>query len=174
MTVEATGPSRRAVVVTAAALAGAGTFPARATARGAEALLRSGTLDVRVDTAFPRIVSYTDRATGAVLHGQEDPVTSLLVDETEHTPDVTVSLTADRAAYTLTLPAGTRIDVEIRVHGSRVDWRVTRIAEAPALRVGTLRVPGLAFLSVRSTQPGAELLAARLQLDAAKSGDTHI
>ncbi|MFQ6193527.1 endo-alpha-N-acetylgalactosaminidase family protein [Streptomyces sp. NPDC000405] len=174
MTEEATGPSRRAVVATAA-LAGIGLRPARAAAREAgEALLRSDTLDVRVDTAFPRIVSYTDRATGAVLHGQEDPVTSLLVDETEHTPDVTVSLTADRATYILTLPAGTRVDVEIHAHGSRVDWRVTRITEAPGLPVGTLRIPGLAFLSVRSTQPGAELLAARLQLDAAKSGDTHI
>ncbi len=44
----------------------------------------------------------------------------------------------------------------------------------PALPVGTLRVPDLALLSVRSDQPGATLLAARIELDQAKSGDTLV
>ncbi|MBO0656513.1 hypothetical protein J1792_28375 [Streptomyces triculaminicus] len=169
------GPGRRAVVVTTA-LAGLGLGTAEAAAHGTEAVLRSAELDVRVDTSFPRVLSYTDRATGAVLHGQEDAVTSLLVDGTEHTPRVTRALSpaGDRAAYTLALTGGTRIDVEICVEGWRVDWRVTRVADTPALPVGTLAVPGLALLSVRSTQPGASLLAARIQLDAAKSGDTLV
>ncbi|MFI9200881.1 endo-alpha-N-acetylgalactosaminidase family protein [Streptomyces sp. NPDC053048] len=172
---EGPGPSRRAVVVTTA-LAGFGLGTGPAAGATAAAVLRSAELDVRVDTAFPRIVSYTDRATGAVLHGQEDPVTSLVVDGTEHTPQVTHSLSpaGDSARYVLALPAGTRIEVEIRVDGRRVDWRVTRIVEAAALPVGTLSVPGLALLSVRSDQPGAALLAARIQLDAAKSGDTLV
>ncbi|MEV4438159.1 endo-alpha-N-acetylgalactosaminidase family protein [Streptomyces sp. NPDC049577] len=174
MTVDHPGPSRRTVVVTTA-LAGLGTALGTGPAAAAgEAVLRSDVLDVRVDTAFPRIVSYTDRATGAVLHGQEDAVSSLLVDGAEHTPAVTAAVLADRASYTLALDGGTRLDVEIRVTGWRVDWRVTRIADTPALRVGTLSLPTLAFLSVRSTQPGAALLAARIQLDAAKSGDTLV
>ncbi|GAA3068391.1 hypothetical protein GCM10020000_61000 [Streptomyces olivoverticillatus] len=107
-----------------------------------------------------------------MLYGQEDPVTSLLVDETPHTPHVTCTTADDHAAYTLTFTGGTRIDVEIRATGPRVDWKVTRIADTPALPVGTLRIPDLALLSVRSTQPGATLLAARIQLDAAKNGDT--
>nr|WP_221462645.1 endo-alpha-N-acetylgalactosaminidase family protein [Streptomyces olivoverticillatus] len=152
---------------------GAATGRATAAPRSApEAVIRSTALDVRVDTAFPRIVSYTHRATGAVLYGQEDPVTSLLVDETPHTPHVTCTTADDHAAYTLTFTGGTRIDVEIRATGPRVDWKVTRIADTPALPVGTLRIPDLALLSVRSTQPGATLLAARIQLDAAKNGDT--
>ncbi|MEU7133785.1 endo-alpha-N-acetylgalactosaminidase family protein [Streptomyces sp. NPDC046261] len=175
MTAETTGPSRRTVVVTTA-LAGLGTAlapTARAATGPAEALLRSDVLDVRVDTRFPRVLSYTDRARGTVLHGQEDPVTSLLVDGVEHTPHVTVSTAAAHAAYRLTLGA-TRIDVEIRVDGPRVHWRVTHIADTPGLRVGTLRFPTLAFLSVRSTQPGAALLAARIHLDAAADGDTLV
>ncbi|PHQ53423.1 hypothetical protein BLA24_00360 [Streptomyces cinnamoneus] len=176
-----TGPSRRTAVVTTA-LAGLGTALAPATAAArtartpAEAVLRSAALDVRVDTAFPRILSYTDRATGAVLYGQEEPVTTLLIDGTTHTPHVTATTTADRATYTLTLPTGTRIDAEIHVDGWRVDWRVTRIADAPGppRRVGTLQIPGLAFLAVRDTQPGATLLAARIALDAAGNGDTLV
>ncbi|MBT2385059.1 endo-alpha-N-acetylgalactosaminidase family protein [Streptomyces sp. ISL-11] len=173
------GPSRRTVVTTA--LAGLGTTvatTAHATAATTppttEAVLRSAALDVRVDTTFPRVLTYTDRTTGAVLHGQEDPLTSLIVDGTEHTPTVTTSTAADHASYTLTLPGGTRIDIEIRVDGWRLHWRVTRITDTPTLRIGTLHIPQLALLSVRSTQPGSALLAARIQLDKAKNGDTLI
>ncbi|MGK5545193.1 endo-alpha-N-acetylgalactosaminidase family protein [Streptomyces sp. URMC 127] len=175
-------PTRRAVVATGAAglaalttgLTTGSTGTARAAAPPAEAVLRSTALDVRVATAFPYVISYTDRTTQDVIHGQDDPVTTLLIDEHDHTPRVTTTLRADHAAYTLTLSGGTRIDIEIRVTGMRVDWRVTRITETPAQRIGTLRIPGLALLSVRSTQPGAELLAARIQLDKAKNGDTLV
>ncbi|MER0479251.1 endo-alpha-N-acetylgalactosaminidase family protein [Streptomyces sp. Edi2] len=173
------GPSRRNVVA-ATALAGAagalplGAHPATAAPRGGEAVLRSDTLEVRVDTAFPRIVSYTDRATGAVLHGQDTPVTQVLLDGTAHTPRVTHRTRADRATYTLGFDGGTRITVEIAVRDRRTTWRVTGITDTPALRVGTLEIPGLALLSVRSDQPGAALLAARIELDKAKSGDTLV
>ncbi|MGW6461498.1 endo-alpha-N-acetylgalactosaminidase family protein [Streptomyces sp. NPDC055078] len=165
--------------------------------RAGETVLRSRDLEVRVDRGFPRIVSYTDRTTGALLHGQEDPVASVLIDSTARTPErVTARPRRDRIAYTLafgptsgptsgptdtevngktpTGPADTEIDVEIRVEGPRVHWRVTRIADTPALRVGTLQIPGLALLSVRSDQPGAALLGARIQLDKAGSGDTLV
>ncbi len=175
------GPSRRSVV-TAGAVAGAGaalglgaTGTATAAGRPADgAVLRSRDLDVRVATGFPAVVSYTDRATGAVLHAQPDPVTTVLIDGTEHTPKVTSTLAADRADYRLTLTGGTTVDVRISVEGHRVDWRVTKITDTPGLRVGTLRIPGLALLSVRSDQPGAALLGAKVQLDKAKSGDTLV
>ncbi|GES34330.1 endo-alpha-N-acetylgalactosaminidase family protein [Streptomyces angustmyceticus] len=173
------GPSRRQVVA-ATALAGAagalplGTHPATAAPRAGEAQLRSDALEVRVDTAFPRVVSYTDRGTGAVLHGQTAPVTQVLLDGTAHTPRVTHHARADRATYTLAFDGGTTITVEIAVRGHRTTWRVTGIADTPALPVGTLEIPGLALLSVRSDQPGATLLAARIALDKATSGDTLV
>ncbi|MFE4869630.1 endo-alpha-N-acetylgalactosaminidase family protein [Streptomyces sp. NPDC056682] len=179
MNAEQHGPKRRTVVA-ATALAGAGAalgIPSTARAADrtpAEAVVRSAALDVRVDTRFPRIVSYTDRASGAVLHGQEDPLTDVVIDGTAHTPRVASRPGPDRITYTLAFDGGTEIGVEIRAEGHRVDWRVTRIADTAALRVGTLQIPGLALLSVRSDQPGAQLLAAILQLDKAKSGDTLI
>ncbi|MFJ9036391.1 endo-alpha-N-acetylgalactosaminidase family protein [Streptomyces sp. NPDC102406] len=176
----AAGPSRRAVVAVGAA-AGAGLalgVTGTATADGSTpadtAVLRSPELDVRVATAFPAVVSYTDRATGAVLHGRPEPVTTVLVDGVAHTPKVTATFAADRADYRLALPGATTIDVTVTVEGHRVDWRVTRIRDTAALRVGTLQIPGLALLSVRSDQPGATLLAAKVQLDKATSGDTLV
>ncbi|WP_434588531.1 endo-alpha-N-acetylgalactosaminidase family protein [Streptomyces sp. A5-4] len=177
--IQGRGPSRR-TVAGAAALAGIGAVvgaPGLATAApaaGHENRLRSRELDVRVDSGFPRIVSYTDRGTGAKLHAQEDPVTSVLIDGTARTPKVTTRVQHDRADYTLAFDGGTEIGVEIRVEGRQIHWRVTRIADTPALRVGTLQIPGLAFLSVRSDQPGATLLAARVEIDKAKSGDTLV
>ncbi|WP_411140788.1 endo-alpha-N-acetylgalactosaminidase family protein [Streptomyces sp. x-80] len=173
------GPSRRKVVA-AGALAGAATaLPlgagvATAAPRAGEAVLRSGTLEVRVGTAFPRIVSYTDRGTGAVLYGQDTPVTQVLLDGTAHTPKVTHRARADRASYTLAFDGGTEIAVEISVRGRQVTWQVTRIADTAARPVGTLQIPGLALLSVRSDQPDAALLAARIELDKAGSGDTLV
>ncbi|WP_327702308.1 endo-alpha-N-acetylgalactosaminidase family protein [Streptomyces decoyicus] len=173
------GPSRRTVVA-ATALAGAagalplGAHPATAAPRAGEAVLRSDALEVHVDTAFPRIVSYTDRGTGAVLHGQDTPVTQVVIDGTARTPRVTHRARADRATYTLGFDGGTRITVEIAVHGRQTTWRVTALTDTPALRVGTLEIPGLALLSVRSDQPGAALLAARIELDKDKSGDTLV
>ncbi|MER5766884.1 endo-alpha-N-acetylgalactosaminidase family protein [Streptomyces sp. NPDC001985] len=171
------GPSRRTVVA-ATALAGAavaaGTPADAIAASRAETVLRSPELEVRVDSGFPRIVSYTDRDSGAMLYGQEEPITSVLIDSTAHTPGrVTARARRDRVAYTLSF-GPTEIDVEIRVDGRAVHWRVTRIADTGALRVGTLQIPSLALLSVRHDQPGATLLAARVQLDKAASGDTLI
>ncbi|MFG2494703.1 endo-alpha-N-acetylgalactosaminidase family protein [Streptomyces caniferus] len=173
------GPSRRKVVA-ATALAGVagalplGAHPATAAPRAGEAVLRSDALEVRVDTAFPRIVSYTDRHTGAVLHGQDTPVTQVLLDGTAHTPRVTHRTRADRATYTLRFDGGTTLTIEIAVRDRTTTWRVTGLTDTPALRIGTLEIPGLALLSVRSDQPGATLLAARLELDKAKSGDTLV
>ncbi|MET9664223.1 endo-alpha-N-acetylgalactosaminidase family protein [Streptomyces sp. NPDC006475] len=193
MDAQESGPSRRTVVA-ATALAGvgaavAGPGTALAAADGPptapETVLRSRDLDVLVDRGFPRIVSYTDRGTGATLYGQQRSVTSLLIDSVARTPQVTARVRRDRIAYTLSFgPTGgdrsaekhaaTEIEVEIRVDGRTVDWRVTRIADTEALRVGTLEIPGLALLAVRSDQPGATLYAARIALDKAGSGDTLI
>ncbi|WP_371529736.1 endo-alpha-N-acetylgalactosaminidase family protein [Streptomyces sp. NBC_01283] len=179
---DTSGPSRRAVVATGAlagvgaavGLGGAAAASARPAAAG-EAVLRSADLEVRVATDFPRVVSYTDRASKAVLHAQPEAVTTLLVDDVPHTPTVTVTHQgSDRVAYVLALGGGTSLTVEIALKGRQVHWRVTEIDDTDALRVGTLRIPGLTLLAVRSDQPGATLLAAKVQLDKAKSGDTEV
>ncbi|MFD5893514.1 endo-alpha-N-acetylgalactosaminidase family protein [Streptomyces sp. NPDC060366] len=184
------GPRRRTVVA-ATALAGAGAAlaaPGGAFAAGTrpgggpapapgtrESVLRSRQLEVRVDSGFPRVVSYTDRGTRAVLHGRSTPVTDVLIDGTPHTPRVTTRpASRGRISYTLAFDGGTEIDAEITVDGWRVDWRITRVADTETLRVGTLELPELALLSVRSDQSGATLLAARVEIDKAKSGDTLV
>ncbi|WP_269854424.1 endo-alpha-N-acetylgalactosaminidase family protein [Streptomyces sp. RPT161] len=169
-----TGPSRRSVLLsTALAGIGGALTPHDAQAAG-ETVLRSTALEVRVDPAFPRVISYTDRGSGAVFHAQPTPVNSLVVNGVPHTPKVTCAAAADRVAYALTLEGGTEIDAEIAVHDWTVTFRITRVADTPALRVGTLQLPGQAWLSVRGDQSGACVLTARIDLDKAKNGDTTV
>ncbi|MDJ1133211.1 endo-alpha-N-acetylgalactosaminidase family protein [Streptomyces iconiensis] len=190
------GVGRRAVVAGGTlagvgAVLGAGTLtgtangaePRRAGAAGAAgaagdtATLRTAALDVTVDTRFPRILAYTDRGTGKKLHGQEEAVDTLQIDGKPHKPRVTSEPPAeggDRITYTLALDTGTEIAVEIKAEGHQVHWQVTGINESGGGPVGTLQIPGLAFLSVRSDQPEATLYAARVEIDKAKSGDTLV
>ncbi|WKX74171.1 endo-alpha-N-acetylgalactosaminidase family protein [Streptomyces sp. XD-27] len=153
---------------------GGGSAHAAPGARTADTVIRSPRLEVRVGTDFPRVISYTDRGTRAVLHAQTRPVGSVLIGDTELTPQVTSTAHSDHITYTLAFTGGTRIGVEIRVRDWQVHWRVTHISDTDALRVGTLRIPGLALLTVRADQPGAALLAARIELDKAASGDTLV
>ena len=180
------GLSRRAVVATGtlvgagAAFGVLGTVTARAdepggTAKGTHTL-RSDALDVTVDTAFPRIVGYRDRESGAELSAQDEAVTTLLIDGKEHTPKVTSEPGDSKITYTLALDGGTTLTVEITVEGWKTDWRVTGIEDTGDAkpRVGTLEIPGLAFLAVKAGQKKPTLLAARVDIDKDKSGDTLV
>ncbi|MEV0481890.1 endo-alpha-N-acetylgalactosaminidase family protein [Streptomyces sp. NPDC050508] len=171
------GPSRRAVVVTAAAagLAGSLAVPGMALADdGSAAVLRSPELEVVVDTTFPQIVSYTDRESGAVIHGRAEPLTSLLVNGQAYTPQVTATVGADRVVYELTLAEGVLIGAEIAVDGWTVTFKVTSVTDTEALRVGTLEIPGHNLVSVRSDQDTATVMAARVGLNKAVTADTTI
>ncbi|MFE9337696.1 endo-alpha-N-acetylgalactosaminidase family protein [Streptomyces sp. NPDC007063] len=176
---QVTRRSVMAVGAAAGAALGSGAVPAplghsAAAAARHTRTLRTPLLDVTVDTAFPRIVDYTDREAGRTLHAQRDPVRTLLVDGEEHRPRVTSEPGTHRIGYTLTLRTGTELTVEIEAEGARVHWRVTGIRESTTGRVGTLRFPGLAFLTVRSDQPEPVLYAARVELDRDGSGDTFV
>ncbi|AKU14972.1 endo-alpha-N-acetylgalactosaminidase family protein [Luteipulveratus mongoliensis] len=169
--------SRRTVLRTFGAMAAAATIVPMESAHAAapaEVVIRSRELEVRVGSDFPRVVSYTDRGTKAVIHGQPDPVTSVLIDGVSQKPTVKAATRSDRVDYTLTFTGGTTITIRIAVSGWKVDYRVTSIKDTDALRVGRLQIPELRLLSVRSDQPGATVLAARVVLDKATSGDTLV
>ncbi|MFC9673356.1 endo-alpha-N-acetylgalactosaminidase family protein [Streptomyces sp. NPDC056949] len=177
---------RRTVVAGLAAVplligTGAGTAaadpsaPAPATG-DTELTLVTGEMTVTVATSFPRVVRYTHRKSGAVLHGQEDTVTTLVIDGTEVTASgVTCRRTGHSAvAYVLSFAGGGRIEAEIAADGAVVTFRVTRIVESPDFRVGTLEIPGLRMVSVRSDQAGATVRTALVDLDKSREGDTVI
>ncbi|MFE7953374.1 endo-alpha-N-acetylgalactosaminidase family protein [Streptomyces sp. NPDC057426] len=144
-------------------------------ADAAEARIGSTQLSVAVAEDFPRVVSYTDRATGARLLGSTAPVTQVVLNGTAY--DVRAIgapvLTASSAAYTLVFPAlpGVEIDATLSVTGRATTFEVTAVRDTEALRVGTIDIPGHDLVSVGSSDAGAETAFTRLDADSTRTAD---
>ncbi|NBE50876.1 endo-alpha-N-acetylgalactosaminidase family protein [Streptomyces boluensis] len=171
---------RAACAVLAAATSLAVVSPSPVTAAsGAPPLqaqvISSPQLDVEVAADFPRVTSYTDRATGARLLGSTRPVTEVVLNgaayavRVEGAPDIE----ADSAAYTLAFPdlPGVQLDATLSVDGRATAFRITAVRDTEAFRVGTLDIPGHDLVSVGSADQGAETAFTRLDPDSTKTAD---
>ncbi|MEV4948018.1 endo-alpha-N-acetylgalactosaminidase family protein [Streptomyces sp. NPDC053755] len=139
------------------------------------ALIGSDRLTVAVAEDFPRVLSYTDRATGARLLGSTAPVTQVVLNGTAHAVRAAGApvLTPSTAAYTLAFPAlpGVEIDAALDVSGRSTTFRVTAVRDTEAFRVGTLDIPGHDLVSVGSGDGGAATAFTRLDPDSTRTAD---
>ncbi|MFE9630005.1 endo-alpha-N-acetylgalactosaminidase family protein [Streptomyces sp. NPDC006463] len=145
--------------------------PAAPAAAAAPVTITSPELSVSVDSGFPRVIGYTRRATGDVLHGNEDPLSTVLVNGTAYTPAVTSTPSASAVDYALAF-SGVTIRSRLSVTGPVVEFKVTAIEDTPALRVRSLAIPDHNLVSVRSDQPGAALSTAAMHTATTGTGDT--
>ncbi|MER7958348.1 endo-alpha-N-acetylgalactosaminidase family protein [Streptomyces sp. NPDC096030] len=148
---------------------------APAVADAAEARIGSAQLSVAVAEDFPRVVSYTERATGARLLGSTAPVTRVVLNGTAYDVRATgaPTLTASSAVYTLAFPAlpGVEIDATLSVTGRATTFKVTAVRDTAAFRVGTIDIPGHDLVSVGSSDAGAETAFTRLDPDSTRTAD---
>ncbi|MFJ1698933.1 endo-alpha-N-acetylgalactosaminidase family protein [Streptomyces sp. NPDC088252] len=138
-------------------------------------VIQSAQLSVAVADDFPRVLAYTDRASGGRLLGSTQPVTAVTLNGTAHpvklkgSPTVTGSV----VRYTLTftdLP-GIEIDASLSVSGRATTFKVTAVRDTEAFRVGTIDIPGHDLVSVGSTDTGAATAFTRLDNDSTKTAD---
>lgn len=124
-------------------------------------IIKSGSMAVTVDDAFPRVIQYEWLANGAVLYGQEDPLKEVTINEANHTPKVEFELKGkDTASYNLEFPAlDVEMEVQFRVEGSILHFNITEIEEDGDVTVKTIEFPRHNLVSVRSSQSGARLAA---------------
>ncbi|MEV6247007.1 endo-alpha-N-acetylgalactosaminidase family protein [Streptomyces sp. NPDC051742] len=138
-------------------------------------LLTSPQLSVAVAEDFPRVLSYTDRGTGARLLGSTAPVTRVVLNGTSRAVQAKGApvLTASSAAYTLTFPdlPGVEIDASLSVDGRTTAFRVTAVRDTESFRVGTLDIPGHDLVSVGSSDAGAATAFTRLDPDSTRTAD---
>ncbi|MFJ6758750.1 endo-alpha-N-acetylgalactosaminidase family protein [Streptomyces sp. NPDC091273] len=144
--------------------------PAAPAVAAAPVTITSPELSVSVDSGFPRIIGYTRRATGDVLHGNEDPLSAVVVNGTTYTPAVTSVPSASAVDYALTF-SGVTIRARISVAGSTAEFKVTAIEDTAVLRVRSLAIPDHHLVSVRSDQPGAALSTATMHTATTGTGD---
>ncbi|MEV6400244.1 endo-alpha-N-acetylgalactosaminidase family protein [Streptomyces sp. NPDC051907] len=156
------------------ALAGP-TPPAAAVPDEAPVVIASGQLSVAVAEDFPRVVSYTDRASGAVLLGSTAAVSEVVLNGAAYAVRLKGApvVTASSAAYTLAfaeLP-GVEIDATLSVSGRTAAFKVTAVRDTEAFRVGTIDIPGHDLVSVGSADAGAATAFTRLDPDSRKTAD---
>ncbi|MFJ6101973.1 endo-alpha-N-acetylgalactosaminidase family protein [Streptomyces sp. NPDC092359] len=153
----------------------AGPVPAAGAVTAATPVLTSSRLSVAVAEDFPRVLSYTDRATGARLLGSTVPVTRIVLNGTarEVRAKAAPVLRASSATYTLTFPElpGVEIDARLSVEGRTTTFRVTAVRDTEAFRVGTLDIPGHDLVSVGSSDAGAATAFTRLDPDSTRTAD---
>ncbi|NUK34368.1 NPCBM/NEW2 domain-containing protein [Streptomyces lunaelactis] len=156
----------------------AAAVPARASAAAedeAPAVIASARLSVAVATDFPRVVSYTDRASGAELLGSTAPVTAVTLNGKAYAVRLkgAPAIGASSAAYTLgfaDLP-GVEIDTTLTVSGRTTTFKVTAVRDTEAFRLGTIDIPGHDLVSVGSTDPSAATAFTRLDPDSTRTAD---
>ncbi|MFI6388376.1 endo-alpha-N-acetylgalactosaminidase family protein [Nonomuraea sp. NPDC050540] len=135
--------------------------------------LTSGELAVEVDPGFPRVLGYTDRASGArlggstavpavVLNGRPYPVTAALT-----------GTDGKSARYRLTFAGlgGVELDAAISVRGRVATFAVEAVRDTPAFRVGTIDLPGHDLVSVGGDQAGAATAFTRLDPNSTRTAD---
>ena len=149
------------------------------------ATLSTDGMDVLVDTAFPRVIQYTMKggSAGKVFYGQTAVLDTLRINGVDVKPAVSAQASETEAAITYTMAvkdAASRIDAvitaEITAAGNTLEFHITDVEYAdPAARteypIESIEIPDHSLISVRSTQPGADLAAARLGVSTIKSGD---
>ncbi|WP_406863338.1 endo-alpha-N-acetylgalactosaminidase family protein [Streptomyces sp. HUAS MG47] len=165
------GPATPALAAPAAPAPAGPTAPEAA----GQAVIASDRLTVSVAEDFPRVLSYTDRGTGARLLGSTSPVAEVVLNGTAYDvrAEAAPVVTPSAAAYTLVFPdlPGVELDARLSVSGRAVAFRVTAVRDTDAFRVGTIDIPGHDLVSVGSADPGAATAFTRLDPDSTRTAD---
>ncbi|WP_433509865.1 endo-alpha-N-acetylgalactosaminidase family protein [Nonomuraea sp. CA-143628] len=133
--------------------------------------ISSGQLAVDLDPAFPRILRYTDKASGAVLDGST-AVPAVVLNGTPYEATVALRGTDGASArYRLTFETGVTLDAGISVKDRVTTFAIDAVTDTEAFRVNTIDLPGHDLVSVSSDQPGAATAFTRLDPNSTRTAD---
>ncbi|NGN67349.1 hypothetical protein G5C51_26025 [Streptomyces sp. A7024] len=146
--------------------------PAPAAADAAE--IGSAELSVRVAEDFPRVLTYTDRGSGATLNGSTAPVTAVTLNGKERAVATDFKgVEGATARYTLTFPElpDVALDASLSVAGRVTTFKVDAVRDTAGFRVGTIDIPGHDLISVGSDDEGAATAFTKLDPDSTRTAD---
>ena len=147
--------------------------------------ISSDQMDVDVAEKFPSVVKYTMKGDlkGKVFYGQTEAIDVMKINGTEikvTEDDVNVTFDKDKATYTMTLK-GQNIDAVltavISVKDNELSFDITEVLnnlDNNEYPVQTIEIPHHSLISVRSTQKGANLKAAKVSSNTSISGDSYV
>lgn len=147
--------------------------------------ISSDQMDVDVAEKFPSVVKYTMKGDlkGKVFYGQTEAIDVIKINGTEikvTEDNLTVKFDNDKATYTMTLK-GQNIDAVltaiIAVKDNKLSFDITKVLnnlDNDVYPVQTIEIPHHSLISVRSTQKGANLKAAKVSSNTSISGDSYV
>jgi endo-alpha-N-acetylgalactosaminidase len=137
--------------------------------------IASKSLKVYLDSSFPRIIQYNWIANGAILNGQEDQLSQVLINGKLYSPKTTFSIAKNVANYVLDIPEiKVAIKIQIKVVANIVEFNVAQIAENGPFKVSTFEIPNHNLVSVRSSQAEASFAGAKMFTAVKGVGDEFI
>ncbi|MGH3735615.1 MAG: endo-alpha-N-acetylgalactosaminidase family protein [Micromonosporaceae bacterium] len=154
---------------------GVSLLPTSATAAAGTDTIASDDLRVRIATDFPRVVDYTDLASGATLGGQPDDIDTVVINGTAYqATDALATVEGGRATYTLSFESlpGVELDASLSVAGPVLAFAIDAVRDTAAFRVGTIDIPDHDLVSVSSDQTGAATAFAKIDPNSTTRGDT--
>ncbi|MDQ6423481.1 endo-alpha-N-acetylgalactosaminidase family protein [Paenibacillus sp. LHD-117] len=124
--------------------------------------LSSAYMDVEVDAAFPRVLRYRWKASGALLFGQEERLACVELNGKRYKPIVASAASrGNEASYRLHFPQlQAEMTVAIIVEGAALELRISTVRESGEFRIRTIEFPYHGLVSVRDTQEGAAFACA--------------
>ena len=147
--------------------------------------ISSDQMDVDVAEKFPSVVKYTMKGDlkGKVFYGQTEAIDVIKINGTEikvTEDNLDVKFDKDKATYTMTLK-GQNIDAVltaiIAVKDNELSFDITKVLnnlDNDVYPVQTIEIPHHSLISVRSTQKGANLKAAKVSSNTSISGDSYV
>lgn len=146
-----------------------------ATTAALDDTLSSTLLEVKVSTAFPQALRYTQVASGKSLTGATAVANSLSINGVDQPVQVSATKTDARTMdYVLTPSAlnGVVLKAQLAVDGATVSFKITSIEDTEQNRVNDLQIKNQDLVTVSSTEPGATVASAVISTNRAVSGDT--
>ncbi|WP_239257295.1 endo-alpha-N-acetylgalactosaminidase family protein [Listeria ilorinensis] len=142
--------------------------------------IASKQLEVSLDKAFPRIISYQLKDSGQWLNGQPEAIDKLRINNQDMTPSkVDFKKKGQTASYTLHFEQEKLIvRTDIAVQNGQVKLTIPEIKENGGTKVSTIAFPNQKLLSVYSTEAGAAFAGAKMftatTASTGKTGDTFV
>ena len=137
--------------------------------------LTSDELTVAIAADFPRVVGYTDNATGRALGGQPDQISTVTINGVAQTATLAAppAVSGAKASYTLrfsNLP-GVELDASLAVDHRVTTFAIDAVRDADTTRVNTIDIPNHNLVSVASTDAGATTAFTKLDPNSTRTAD---
>lgn len=161
-----------------------------AEAREGETILDSGTMQVRIDNNFPRVIDYT--LGDKVFYGQPNAIDIVEVNgydkanskwsspKSIKVSGVTITKDGDKSAtYTVPVKDGnidSIVTVKITVENNTLSYDITNIAGNGSEKIQSIKIPNLSIVSVRNDQEGANFYGSVISnhVDVEQKGDRSV